>query len=223
LLGNTLNDFRARTRGRPKELSKAERETAILDSAEVLLAETGLKGASMAAIAKAAGMSKRTLYEVFPSRAALFEACIRRIRLSFVKPLDEEARRRPLRDRLLALFEPETRPANTATPKAILKAIIVEARNHPDLGQIFLREGPSVSRSIVRDELVRAQKAGEIVLKDPDLGAVMLCDMVFENPLDYLVDGNLPPQTVEQAKVRLRTAVDTFLNGCAPRAVRAGP
>lgn len=214
MLGNTLNDCRAKKRGRPKELSTAEREAAILDAAEIVLAQTGLKGASMAAIAKAAGMSKRTVYEVFPSRAALFEACIRRIRLSFVKQLDTEARGRPLRERLTALFDPESRTANLTGPKAVLRAIVVEAQNHPDLGQIFLREGPAVSRSIVRDELVRAQEAGEIRLENPGLSAVMLCDMVFESPIDHLVDMELPPQSLELARERLRIAIDTFLNGC---------
>ncbi|RVU35826.1 TetR/AcrR family transcriptional regulator [Hwanghaeella grinnelliae] len=214
VLGNTLNVCTARKRGRPKELSTAERETAILDAAEILLAKSGLKGASMAAIAKAAGMSKRTVYEVFPCRAALFEACIRRIRLSFVKPLDDETRKRPLRERLLALFDPETRVANIAGPKAVLRAVVVEAHAHPDLGQIFLREGPNISRAIVRDELVRAQQAGEITLPDPDLSAMMLCDMVFENPIDHLVDVDRPPLNEETAKQRLNVALDIFLNGC---------
>lgn len=217
LLGNTLKGCPAKKRGRPKELSTAEREAAILDAAEVLLAKSGLKGASMTAIAKAAGMSKRTVYEVFPSRTALFEACIRRIRLTFVKPLDEDARQRPLRDRLLALFDPETRVANMAVPKAILRALVVEAHAHPDLGQIFLREGPEVSRAIVRDELVRAQEAGEIRLADPDLSAIMLCDMVFENPIDNLVDAKRAPQSEKMATARLHIAVDTFLNGNAVR------
>ena len=221
VLGNTLNVCSTRKRGRPKELSTAERETAILDAAEILLAKSGLKGASMAAIAKAAGMSKRTVYEVFPCRAALFEACIRRIRLSFVKPLDEEARKRPLRDRLMALFDPETRTANMAGPQAILRAVVIEAHAHPDLGQIFLREGPDVSRTIVRNELVQAQEAGEIRLADPDLSATMLCDMVFENPIDNLVDANRSRQSEELAKQRLHMAVDIFLNGCRPEPGRA--
>ena len=214
MLGNTLNKSAEKKRGRPKELSTSEREAAILDAAEILLAETGLKGASMAAIAKAAGMSKRTVYEVFPSRAALFEACIRRIRLTFVKPLDAQARSLPLRDRLLALFEPHTRSTNMAAPKAILRAIVVEAHNHPDLGQIFMREGPENSRSIVRDELTRATEAGEIKLDDLSLASAMLCDMVFESPIDHLVCPDFPPATAEKAKHRLRVAVDTFLSGC---------
>lgn len=214
MLGNVLKCCPEKKRGRPKELSTEEREAAILDAFEIVLAESGLKGASMAAIAKAAGMSKRTVYEVFPSRAALFEACIRRIRLSFVKPLGPETHARPLRERLLALFDPETRTASLAVPKAILRAVVVEAHSHPDLGQIFLREGPDNSREIVRDELIRARDAGEISLQDPHLSAVMLCDMVFENPLDSLVDLDRPDPSAEQAKDRLTFAVDTFLNGC---------
>ncbi len=218
MLGNTLNDSRARKRGRPIELSTAEREAAILDSAEVLLAETGIKGASMAAIAKAAGMSKRTLYEVFPSRAALFEACIRRIRLSLIRPLDGKDSGLPLKERLLKIFEPEARNADLTVPSAIVRAVINEAHNHPELGQIFMREGPMIARAAVRDEITRAIDDGEIALSNPMLGAEMLCDMVFENPIDRLVEPDRAPRTAQQAQDRLRLAIDVFLNGCAAEA-----
>ena len=209
-----LTESAPRQRGRPKELSTEERENAILDAAEQLLVQSGLRGASMSAIACAAGMSKRTLYEVFPSRAALFEACVRRIRLSLIRPLSQKDSGLPLRERLLKIFEPEARNADLPVPSAIVRAVINETRNHPELGQIFMREGPLIARAAVRDELVRAIEDGEIALDDPMLGAEMLCDMVFDNPIDRLVDPETPPRTAKAAQARLNLAIDVFLKGC---------
>ncbi|MDP3524882.1 MAG: helix-turn-helix domain-containing protein, partial [Hoeflea sp.] len=72
MLPESLN--RCRGPGRPRQLDTTEREAIIIDAAEQVILSQGLGGASMAAIAQEAGMSKRTLYEVFESRAALFAA-----------------------------------------------------------------------------------------------------------------------------------------------------
>lgn len=211
-----------RPRGRPPELSAAARETAILDATERLLVEQGLHGASMAAIAAAAGMSKRTVYVVFESRAALFEACIRRIRTNFIRVLEPDERDLPLRERLARLFVPPAADRDPKMPLAVLRAVIVEAPRHPDLGQAFLREGPHRGRAIVRDELARAVARGELAIDDPGLAARLLCDMVFECPIDRLIDPDQPAWTPADAERRLALAVTTFLDGLARPAAGSG-
>ena len=74
--------------GRPRQLDTPEREAIIIDAAERLIVAQGLAGASMSAIAQEAGMSKRTLYQVFESRAALFASIVRRIRSMMTRPLE---------------------------------------------------------------------------------------------------------------------------------------
>lgn len=209
-----------RARGRPRQLSPAEREALILDAAERLLVKNGFDAATMEGIAAEAGMSKRTLYEVFRDRAALVEACVRRIRLSLVRPLSREERALPLRRRLLRMFEPDARNVDLATPLAVLRAVIVEAQRRPEIGRAFLREGPETAYAEVAEELRRAVAAGEILLKDPDLAARMLCDMVFDNPIERLIDRTRAPRSAEEAETRLTLAVETFLAGCK---VRPGP
>ncbi|MBP5855998.1 TetR/AcrR family transcriptional regulator [Marivibrio halodurans] len=204
-----------RRRGRPKELSRAERERRLLDAAERLLVREGIERASMAAIAREAGMSKRTLYDVFADRAALFEACVRRLRSSFVRPLIDSERRMPLAERLERIFDPDGRAADQTVPLGVLRAVILEAHRHPDLGQVFLREGPDMVRDTVRAELDRAAVAGEIAPVDTELAARMFCDMVFENPIDRLVDPDRATLSKNDVRQRLSCAIDIFLKGVA--------
>lgn len=202
-----------RGRGRPREIAPAAREAAILDAAERLLVAGGLHATTMAAIAAEAGMSKRTVYTVFASRAELFEACIRRIRTSLIRPLEPEEHDLPLPERLARIFRPEARNADFRVPLAVLRAVIVEAPRHPDLGQAFLREGPHRGHAIVRDELARAAAAGAIAVADLDMAARMLCDMVFECPVERLIDPARAARAPAEADRRRDLAVGTFLRG----------
>lgn len=202
-----------RRRGRPPELSRAERERRILDATETLLVRDGLDRASMTAIARAAGMSKRTLYEVFADRSELFAACVRRLRGAFVRPLAAADRELPLAERLRRIFEPRDHAVDLSAPIGVLRAVILEAHRQPELGRAFLREGPADGRAIVQAELERAVARGEIRLADPALGATILFDMVYENPIDRLVDPSHPPRSMAEARRRLDTAIAIFLNG----------
>jgi TetR/AcrR family transcriptional repressor of mexJK operon len=61
------------TLGRPKDLIKRQ---AILESAKRLFLEQGYDGSSMDAIAKAAGVSKLTVYNHFHDKENLFVAAV---------------------------------------------------------------------------------------------------------------------------------------------------
>lgn len=203
-------------RGRPAMLSAAERETRLLDAIEHVVATRGLQGASMAAVAREAGMSKRTLYACYPSRDALFEAWVRRLRAAFVRPLTPEQRALPLRERLRRLLRREVADGASQTRLTVLRAIIAEAPRHPDLARAFLREGPRFVRRTVAAELSRAAALGEIVTDDADATAHLLCDMVCASPLDPLIDPDAEPLSEAEAESRLERALDVFLNGARP-------
>jgi len=211
-------------RGRPAQLTGAEREARILDAIEQVVATKGLQGASMAAIARAAAMSKRTLYACYPSRDALFEAWVRRLRAAFVRPLTADERALPLRARLRRLLRREVEDGASQTRLTVLRAIIAEAPRHPDLARAFLREGPRAVRRTVAEELSRAVENGEIVAGDVNATAHLLCDMVCASPLDPLIDPDAAPLSAAEAEARLERALDVFLNGAATpqRAERSG-
>lgn len=65
-----------RGRGRPVTISREARRGQILKAAERLFRQAGYANTSMADIARACETSKRTLYEVFATKEALFRALV---------------------------------------------------------------------------------------------------------------------------------------------------
>jgi TetR/AcrR family transcriptional regulator, mexJK operon transcriptional repressor len=198
-------------RGRPPAICPDERRALILDATERILARKGLRGATMAAIACEARMSKRTLYEVFGDREALFADCVRRLRSSFLRPLDEVERRLPLPERLRILLRPGGKVL--ATPSALLRAVIAEAPSHPDLAHSFLREGPRAIRAAIAEELDRAVASDEVQITDTDEAARLLCGLVFENPIEHLVDPGGCTRCEAEIDARMAQGIRVFLGG----------
>ncbi|PWW01477.1 TetR family transcriptional regulator [Hoeflea marina] len=199
--------------GRPRQLDVTEREAIITDAAQSVIVAQGLAGASMAAIAQEAGMSKRTLYEVFESRAALFASLVRRIRDTVTRPLTVAELDLPLAARLRLLLTPTGEKFFDPLPLAVLRAVIAEAERQPELVREFMQEGPYALRDMVRVELDRSVARGEIRISDTVAAACLLADMAHESVLDHL----LVPQPAcgRQAAYdrRLDLAIRVFLGG----------
>jgi AcrR family transcriptional regulator len=67
-----------RSPGRPRLESVEERRARLLDAAVELFGEASSQEASLNAIARATGIAKPSIYELFASRDALFEAAVAR-------------------------------------------------------------------------------------------------------------------------------------------------
>jgi AcrR family transcriptional regulator len=208
-------------RGRPPRYGPGERERRILEAMERVVAGHGLAGASMDAIAREAGMSKRTVYGVFGSRDALFEAWVRRVRASLVRPLAAAERALPLAGRLERLLRRDVEDGVAAARLTVLRAVVAEAERQPELARALLREGADAARAIVREELERACVDGEIAVADTAAAAALLCDMVHPSPLDRLLDPERGAPTRAEAGARLALAIDTFLHGVGQGTGRA--
>ncbi len=72
-------------------MTAPQRKEAILDAALALVLKHGLRGTSMEAIARQAGVAKPTLYAYFPDKTAVFSALLERLvgdwRARFVRAL----------------------------------------------------------------------------------------------------------------------------------------
>ncbi|MDZ7603455.1 MAG: TetR/AcrR family transcriptional regulator [Hoeflea sp.] len=211
MLPESLN--RCRGPGRPRQLDTTEREAIIIDAAEQVILSQGLGGASMAAIAQEAGMSKRTLYEVFESRAALFAAVVRRIRNLVTRPLTESELDLPLGQRLRLLLTPADDKFSDLMPLAILRAVIAEADRQPDLAREFLQEGPHALYGMIRLEIDRSVARGEISISDTESAARLMADMAHENVLEHLVSPRPACERQQAHDRRLDLAIRVFVGG----------
>jgi AcrR family transcriptional regulator len=183
---------------------------------EEVVARDGLSGASMDAVALAAGMSKRTVYAVFGSRDALFDAWVADIGGQLVRPLSPAQSGAPLRDRLRAMLRREAETAASPRRLTILRALIAEAPRQPMPSRAFLHNAANAARARLADELARARALGEIALDNPREAATLLLDMACLNPLDRLLDPDAPTPTTAAADARLDFALEIFLKGSSP-------
>ncbi|MEK6787785.1 MAG: TetR/AcrR family transcriptional regulator [Pseudomonadota bacterium] len=68
-----MEDIIKSKRGRPRDPERMKR---VMDSASQQFLEQGFDRASMEAVAQSSGVSKMTLYNYFPSKSLLLEACV---------------------------------------------------------------------------------------------------------------------------------------------------
>jgi AcrR family transcriptional regulator len=121
---------------------KEARPSEILDAALAVFAEKGFAAARLEQVAKAAGVSKGTLYLYFDGKEALFEAVVK----SAIVPriADAEVMLRDHRgsaaELLAALYKRFAAVIADEQVAAIPKLVIGEAGNFPELARFYLRE-----------------------------------------------------------------------------------
>ncbi|MCE8441589.1 TetR/AcrR family transcriptional regulator [Rhodovulum sulfidophilum] len=196
-------------------MTAAEREAVILDATEKVLLASGLAGTTMSAVAREAGMSKRTLYAVFDGRTALFGGVLRRLGARVVRPLDPEERELSLSVRLKRLLGPDLAPGICAAPLELVRAVLAEAPRAPELVELLIEEGPRSYGRAVRHELDRAVARQEIRLSDTGRAADLLLDMALPCSLENLLRGT--EGDIAGLRERIELAVDVFLSGADGR------
>jgi TetR/AcrR family transcriptional repressor of mexJK operon len=138
-------------RGRPPVLTGDMRRRRILDAAERVFTRIGYGAATMEEIARAAGMSKKTLYGMFPDKRALFTALT-----NVIEPYPTEAlhadpanSRKELKERLLTLAE----VALSRRQVEMTRLVISEARHCPELAEEFHAKAMQNGRAYLVDAL----------------------------------------------------------------------
>lgn len=205
-----------RGRGRPQQMDAATRRAHIIEAATTLMHSDAFEDISMSAVAREAGMSKRTLYELFDSREALLGAAIEEIGRNLFKPLSELDRARDLPERLCLLLTMDAPRKDEARKVEFLRTIISKAHLYQAIAISVCENGRGVVVRNIREELDRALEIGEIELADEEIttAAECLVDMAFHSPVPRLLDPDLPTPTAEEVRERREFAVRIFLKGC---------
>lgn len=150
----------------------SEKKTAVILAATGIFLEQGFHNASMDAIARAAGVSKQTIYNHFGSKEALFSAiaCERCLdRLSTLLETeqvrtDAEATLRAFAKTLLKiLLEPEA--------LALHRLIIAESGRFPEIGEIYHRAGPERGIRLLAAYLDRQCQLRRLDVRNTQLAA----------------------------------------------------
>jgi AcrR family transcriptional regulator len=139
-------------RGRPRSVAV---DDAILDAALELVAQDGIGGFSVEAVATRAGVGKATIYRRWPSRTDLLNAAFTHLSEKFPDAVGETTR-----DRLISLFT--TASAEGSPTMRLLPRILSHKLKQPQLYRDFFNQVVEPRREQFRAELRRGIERGDI-------------------------------------------------------------
>jgi len=188
-----------------------------LDRALELFLKRGFEVTTVAAIAAAVGMAKRSVYARYPNKAALFKASVQRAIEQWTVPV--EALRRAESDDLEAtlIAVARIRMANATTPAGLRLQRIVNTESYrfPEIFTQAFEQGTRPTIDFLADLLRRHTQAGRVSIAEPEIAATAFLSMVVGGPLRAVVWGKaIDPTAMEE---RIRFCVRLFLDGARPR------
>jgi AcrR family transcriptional regulator len=192
----------------------------IMEGAREIFMSAGFDAASMNDIARAAGVSKGTLYAYFDSKEALFEALIR-----------EERAHQPERNTMFPDDEPDPAKALAIYGRALVahvtgsdaltqaRVVAFAAAKFPRLGQTFYEAGPEFGVRTLKGRLDAFVAAGTLAIGDTRLAATQFIDLCLGDVLKRLLFMVVTSLSEEEIGLTADSAVDMFMKayGAPPR------
>ncbi len=197
--------------GQPSAEDGAKRRQ-VMEGARKTFMSAGFDAASMNDIARAAGVSKGTLYAYFDSKVALFEALIR-----------EERANQPERNMMFPADEADPATAlaiygrqlvahvTESDALTLARVVAFAAAKFPRLGQAFYEAGPLFGVLELTDRLDAFVAAGSLDIPDATLAARQFIDMCvgdFIKRLLFMVVTSLPQAEIDST---VDSAVHVFI------------
>ncbi len=197
--------------------SESPKRLLVLDAATDLFTAQGYGAVSMDAIARAAGVSKATLYAYFSSKDQLFatiigEACRQNIAVTSFLPEGQP----DVRAALTALAGQMLRFLLEERPLAIHRVVISESVRFPELGRAFYDNGPGMFRRVFGDWLAGQTAAARLAVSDPSTAADQFIGLLRGGMYLRATLGIAPPPTEAEINATVTAAVDTFVRAYAP-------
>lgn len=203
--------------GRPTRAQQEERHATLLEAALEHFLDVGYDAARVDLIALGLGMSKRTVYSLYPDKAALFKAAVLRAIERHTVPADdlESVVTGELRSSLIAIAR--QRVATISAPISIkLQRILgTQVFRFPDLDDKAREKGLNRTAEVIANVFRTHAAKGEIDAPDPERLAIVFLSFVVGIPARNLIRGGV--QSVEEIETMLEQMTDIFLYGTAPR------
>lgn len=168
----------ARGRGRPKVTPDDELRRRIVCEAYAILCAQGYAGLNMSEVATRCGMSKKTVYRLFPSKLELFRA-ITDVHRNAMIDLQQDLDDLPLADALVKIFRMDLDDKADEARRAFMRVVVIEALQVPELKRIVEEHGGDPTFSQLAEWLERQRAIGRIVASDVRGLAKMIIDIAF--------------------------------------------
>ena len=194
----------------PSRLTDRKR-AAIINAAVVEFRQSGYEATSMDRVAASAGVSKRTVYNHFPSKDVLFAQILEQLSEHIAEGLDLAYRSdRPLRAQLLELVSQKLRLLHDPNFADLARVAIAAGIHSPERAQeMMARMGDREEGLTV---WIRAAAAdGRLKVNDPLFASLQLQGLVKGFAFWPQIALGQPPLTPAQQEQVAESSVDMFL------------
>ena len=182
-----------RSRGRPSA-PEGELRAAAVEATLALLLTQGYTATTVDAVAKRAGMAKKTLYRFAENRDALVTQAIASWTDAFAPVFEQDAQRATELPTLLSQgLQAIARQVLSEQAVGMFRLLQSEFPGREDLLAAYQRNGIERGRTIVADWLQRQQRRGWLRELDCVQTSDLLLAMVIAEPLRQMALGLLPP------------------------------
>ena len=194
------------------QIRKGRKFDQVVDGAREVFLRDGFEGASVDDIARAAGVSKATLYSYFPDKRLLFmevatRQCKEQARIS-IESIDSS---RPPQEVLSRVAHQFLGFIYSDMGQRIFRICVAEADRFPQLGQEFYHSGPMIMRAALVDYLRKAADRKELKISDFDLAADQFAELCKADLWPKLVFGIIRSVEEEEKARVIEGAVTTFM------------
>ncbi|WP_424811854.1 TetR/AcrR family transcriptional regulator C-terminal domain-containing protein [Roseococcus sp. YIM B11640] len=200
---------------RPRR-TDAERREALIRVAEDVFVREGYAAANMDEVARRAGMSKKTLYQVFASKEALFEAVLTAHFAPLLTVAPKEVEAGP-REGLIAILERAAAHILNGRHIAIFRLISSEVKRAPEIAAAFHRASSGRGAGALQRCLEVHVARGRLNIADTSMAAGMLFGLAIGEPHLWMLLGQREEPDPSEISYRVAAAVDTFLAGTLAR------
>lgn len=195
-----------------------EKRNQILAGARQVFFERGFDAASMGDIARAAGVSKGTLYVYFENKEDLFAAlvaseCSETAERMFVLDAEEQDVETALTKLGHSFIAAIIRPDHIAT----LRTVIAIASKFPDIGQRFFEAGPCAGIQRLSAYLAAKVEQGVLEIEDTEQAASQFLSLCKDGVTAPILIGSEDAPDPAHAEKVVRGAVHVFMRAYATR------
>jgi AcrR family transcriptional regulator len=189
----------------------------ILEAANRLFLAHGYATTTMDEVARAAGVSKATLYVYFKGKNELFAAIVKASGDSFTHLLVEGgAGREPVRARLLRCGRAILTLLLAPEIVSSYRMVVAEAARHPELGRIYYENGAARLLDRLEEFFAEAMRRGDLRRAHPRRGAEQFIGLIRGDLQLCALLGVVRDVSEAEQDAIVRNGVDIFYRAYRP-------
>ena len=194
------------------EIKRGRKFDQVIEGARQVFMADGFEGASVDDIAKAAQVSKATLYSYFPDKRLLFvevakQECQRQAQLA----VEQVHMKGSLNEVLFNAASTMARFFMSKLGRQTYRMAVAESERFPEVGRAFYAGGPTIARNALLDYLREQMATGALVIEDVDLAADQFIELCKAQHHVQSLLGLKTDWSDAEIDHIIRGAVETFL------------